>query len=89
VSDSPTVALLKERLAVLQPLQVDIVDDSHRHAGHAGAREGGHYQVTIVAAAFSGKNTLARHRLVHEAVGDLKRSGIHALVIHARAPEEV
>jgi BolA protein len=84
-----TVAFLRERLAALEPLSLDIVDDSHRHAGHAGAREGGHYQVAIVAAAFAGKGTMARHRLVYEAVGDLMRGRIHALVIHARAPDEV
>lgn len=83
------VDLLKERLAVLQPLRLDIVDDSHRHAGHAGAREGGHYQVAIVSAAFAGRNTMARHRLVYEAVGDLMRSRIHALAIQAKAPDEV
>jgi len=84
-----TVALLTERLAVLQPLRLDIVDDSHRHAGHAGAREGGHYRVAIVAAAFAGKNTVARHRLVYEAAGDLMRGRVHALAIDARAPDEV
>lgn len=84
-----TVARLTERLAALQPLQLDIVDDSHRHAGHAGAREGGHYRVAIVAAAFAGKNTVARHRLVYETAGDLMRGHIHALAIDARAPDEV
>lgn len=84
-----TVARLRERLAMLQPLQLDIVDDSHRHVGHAGAREGGHFQVHIVSAAFAGKNTVARHRLVYEAAGDLMRKGIHALAIHARTPDEV
>ena len=71
------------------PLRLEIVDDSHRHAGHAGALEGGHYDVTIVAPAFSGKSTMARHRLVYDAAGDLMRKGIHALSICARAPDEV
>ena len=84
-----TVALLRQRLQSLAPSQLDIVDDSHRHAGHAGALEGGHYDVTIVAPAFSGKSTLARHRLVYDAAGDLMRKGIHALSICARAPDEV
>lgn len=84
-----TVALLRQRLQSLAPSQLDIVDDSHRHAGHAGAREGGHYDVTIVAPAFSGKSTMARHRLVYDAAGDLMRKGIHALSICARAPDEV
>lgn len=84
-----TVALLRERLAVLDPERLDIEDDSHRHAGHAGAQGGGHYQLTIVAAVFAGKSTMARHRLVYEAAGDLMRSRIHALVIRAQAPDEV
>lgn len=84
-----TIALLRERLSVLQPERVEIEDDSHRHVGHAGARGGGHYTLNIVAAAFAGKNTMARHRLVYEAVGDLMRDRIHALVIQARTPDEV
>lgn len=84
-----TVALLAGRLETLAPLHLDIVDDSHRHAGHAGAKDGGHYQVSIVSAAFSGKATMARHRLVYEAVGDLMKGRIHALVINAQAPDEV
>jgi len=76
-------------LAVLQPQSLVIEDQSHRHAGHAGAREGGHYDLTIVAEAFTGKNTVARHRLVYDAVGDLKQSKIHALAIRALAPGEV
>lgn len=86
----PTVPdLIRERLAPLAPLRVEIEDDSARHAGHAGAREGGHYNVFIVAAAFAGKSTMARHRLVYATLGDLGRSGIHALSIRAKAPDEV
>lgn len=85
---SATVALLRQRLAVLVPLHLDIADDSHRHAGHAGARDGGHFTVDIVSAAFSGKSTLARHRLVYDAAGDLMHGRIHALAIRARSPEE-
>jgi len=83
------VELLRRQLAVLQPQSLVIEDQSHRHAGHAGAREGGHYDLTIVAEAFTGKNTVARHRLVYDAVGDLKQSKIHALAIRALAPGEV
>ena len=60
-----TVELLRRRLAVLQPLSMTIEDESHRHAGHAGARDGGHYKITIVAAAFIGQNTVRRHRAVY------------------------
>lgn len=87
--DSNTGQLLAARLNVLAPLSLEIEDESHRHAGHAGARDGGHLKVAIVAAVFSGKGTLARHRLVYDAAGDLMRGHIHALSIHARAPDEV
>jgi BolA protein len=73
----------------LAPLALEIRDDSHRHAGHAGARGGqGHYGVDIVSAAFAGKPPLARHRLVYAALGELMQTDIHALAIRARAPDE-
>lgn len=84
-----TVALLRERLAALAPQHLEVEDDSHLHAGHAGAREGGHYRLTIVAAAFAGQSIAARHRLVYAAVGDLMRGRIHALGINALSPDEV
>ena len=84
-----TVELLRQRLATLEPSSIDIEDESHLHAGHAGAREGGHYKITIVAAAFAGHNTVKRHRLIHDAVGDLMRGRIHALSIRAFSPDEV
>lgn len=80
---------IREKLAVLAPLQLDLIDESHLHAGHAGARSGGgHYRLAIVSAAFSGKNTVARHRLVYDALGDMMRKDIHALAIQARTPDE-
>jgi BolA protein len=82
-------ALLRERLAPLDLQQFELADDSHLHAGHAGAREGGHYRLRLVSAAFSGKNTVARHRQVFALVGDLMRLRIHALGIKALAPEEI
>jgi BolA protein len=84
-----TVELLRQRLQSLNPLSVVIEDESHRHAGHAGAREGGHYELLIIAEVFAGKNTVARHRLIYDAAGDLMRRGIHALSIRAFAPGEV
>lgn len=81
--------LLRERLAVLAPLTLDVVDDSRRHAGHAGAREGGHFALALVSPRFAGLNTMARHRLVYDALGDLKQCGIHALSIRAKAPDEL
>ncbi|NML24687.1 BolA family protein [Zoogloea dura] len=80
---------IRERLTPLAPQQLELIDDSHLHAGHAGARSGGgHYRLIIVSAAFSGKNTVTRHRLVYEALGDMMRNDIHALAIQARTPEE-
>lgn len=84
-----TIELLRQRLAVLEPESVTIHDESHLHAGHAGARDGGHYQLQIVAQAFAGKSTIARHRLIYDAAGDLMRGKIHALSIRAEVPGEV
>ncbi|MFO1392668.1 MAG: BolA family protein [Steroidobacteraceae bacterium] len=77
---------LKEALA---PRQLDIVDDSHHHAGHAGAADGrGHFSVLIVSDRFAGLGTLKRHRLVYDAVGNMMTTDIHALSIQAIAPGE-
>jgi BolA family transcriptional regulator, general stress-responsive regulator len=73
----------------LNPLSLDIMDDSASHAGHAGAREGGHFRVNVVAAAFRGHSQLERHRLVYAAVAPLMGQGVHALSIVARTPEEI
>lgn len=70
------------------PADIDIVDESAAHAGHAGAREGGHYRVRIVSSRFAGRPTLERHRLVYDAVASLMGRGVHALAIHALAPGE-
>ena len=79
---------LQDRLALLDPERVEVIDESHLHAGHRGAKEGGHYKITIVAKAFIGKSTMTRHRLVYNALGDLMQRGIHALSIKALAPGE-
>jgi BolA protein len=73
----------------LMPLSLEIIDDSAKHAGHAGAREGGHFRVVVVAAAFKGHSQLERHRLVYAAVAPLMGQGVHALSIVARAPDEL
>ncbi len=67
---------------------LEIHDDSHRHAGHAGAAGGGHFRVRIVSNAFHGKPPLARHRMVYAALGDAMKSAIHALTIDAAEPGE-
>ena len=85
VSAEEIDALLRE---ALQPASLEVLDDSHLHAGHAGAREGRHYTVTIEADAFAGLGRLGRHRLVYDALGPLGAAGIHALAIVARAPGE-
>ena len=72
----------------LQPLELSITDDSHLHAGHAGARAGGHYTVRIVSPAFEGLSRVARHRLVYDALQGLIQNGIHALAIQAHSPNE-
>jgi BolA protein len=85
------VEAIRSRLvAALAPDALDIEDESHRHAGHAGARDGrGHFRVRIVSAAFEGRNAIARHRAVYAALGDLMQTDIHALAIDARTPEEI
>jgi BolA protein len=73
----------------LSPVALEIIDDSAKHAGHAGAREGGHFRVALVAEAFRGRSQIERHRIVYCAVAGLMGSDIHALNILARTPEEV
>jgi BolA family transcriptional regulator, general stress-responsive regulator len=72
----------------LQPATVEVQDDSHLHAGHAGAREGRHFSVRVVCPAFDGLSRVARHRLVYDAARSLIAEGIHALAIDARTPAE-
>jgi len=87
----PVEAALRERLAALKPLRLDLRDESGQHAGHAGARPSGgsHWQLTIVSEAFRGKSAVARHRMVYEALGDLMKQDVHALRIEALAPEQL
>ena len=70
--------------AALHPTRLEIRDDSAQHIGHAGAREGGHFHVTIVAAAFEGVSRVERHRMVYAAAAELMGREIHALSIDAR-----
>ncbi|HEY1900198.1 MAG TPA: BolA family protein [Steroidobacteraceae bacterium] len=74
--------------ARLAPLSLVIRDDSAAHAGHAGAREGGHFSVVVVSDQFAGRTRMQRHQLVYAAVADLMRTDIHALSIEARTPQE-
>lgn len=80
---------MRERLAGLAPLSIEIIDDSHLHAGHAGARSGGgHYRLTLVSDQFQGKSKVARHQIIYGALGELMRTRIHALAINAMTGEE-
>jgi len=82
-------SLMRECLAELNPSRLEIVDDSAKHAGHAGAMSGGgHYRLLVVSAEFAGKSTIARHRLIYAALDELMRSKIHALSIQSLAPDE-
>ena len=72
--------------AALQPQALEVLDDSHLHAGHAGAREGRHFTVRVTSERFAGLSRVARHRLIYHALQVLIPSGIHALAIEARAP---
>jgi len=74
--------------AGLQPESLEVQDDSHLHAGHAGAREGRHFSVRVVSPRFAGVSRLGRHRLVYDALQDVIPRGVHALAIDARAPGE-
>jgi BolA protein len=88
----PSIKVAEIRLALereLTPLSLEIIDDSAKHAGHAGAREGGHFRVVLVAEAFRGRSQLERHRLVYAAVAPLMGQGVHALSIIARTPDEI
>ena len=81
---------IRQRLASLDPERIELVDDSERHRGHAGWRQGGgtHWQLVIVSPRFTGQSTLTRHRMVYRALGELMHDPIHALAITARAPDE-
>ena len=85
-----TVREMEQRLQALAPDNIEILDESGKHAGHAGAKGGGgHYELSIVSARFTGHPIVARHRMVYEALGDLMRKEIHALAIRALAPNEI
>jgi BolA protein len=83
------LAQIRLRLAILNPTLLEISDESHKHAGHAGARSGGgHFMLRMVSPQFTGKSTMNRHRMIYSALGDMMRAEIHALTIQAHAPED-
>jgi BolA protein len=82
---------IRKRLhQALEPVWLDVIDESHRHAGHAGSREGGetHFRVEVVSKAFAGKSRLDRHRLINGLLAEELKEGVHALAIVAKAPGE-
>lgn len=84
------VAGIHERLSqALESAEIEIIDESHLHAGHAGAASGaGHFNVSIVSSSFNDKSLIERHRLVYSAVDDMMKTEIHALSIDAKTPSE-
>lgn len=81
------VAMIRNRLeAAFAPQSLEIIDESHKHAGHASAGGGGHFIVKIVSNAFEGKSLVQRHRMVYDALDDLLRAEVHALSIQADTP---
>jgi BolA protein len=91
MDNSQRIQQIKQRLIEgLDAESVDVIDESHMHAGHAGAKTGmGHFNVTIIADAFAGKSLIERHRQVYEALGDMMQTDIHALSIKAYTPDEL
>ena len=91
MSAAPTAQQLQQRLQdVLAPTQLEVIDESHQHSGHAGANGSGfgtHFRVRIRAAVFTGKSPVARHRLVYDPLQDFMVQGLHALAIEAQVPQ--
>ncbi|WP_379655279.1 BolA family protein [Pseudoxanthomonas sp. UC19_8] len=90
MSEATRIERIRQALdACLAPTVLELEDESHRHAGHAGARDGrGHFKVRVVSEAFAGKLPLARHRLVYAALGPMMQTDIHAMSIVAQTPGE-
>jgi BolA protein len=83
-------ATIRDRLAQLEPISIELRDESGKHVGHEGARSGGsHFRLTVISHRFSGKNKLERHRMIYAALGTLMQREIHALAIDAQAPDEL
>lgn len=84
-----TAQIIRQTLeAALKPELIEIIDHSAAHAGHAGNRGGGHFNVTIVSSQFEGKSMVQRHQLIYQALGDMMKQEIHALGINALTPSE-
>jgi BolA protein len=90
MADPLTIDRIRERLRVLEPQAIEVIDDSALHAGHEGAKSGGgHYRLHLISARFHGLPRVARHRLVYDALDPLMRREVHALAMTLLAPDEV
>lgn len=82
------LAIRARLIAVFAPTELEVIDESHKHAGHPGARDGrGHFRVKIISPRFAGRKPIERHRMVYAALGSLMQTDIHALSVHAAATE--
>jgi len=81
--------LIRHALSVLTPLELDIQDESYLHEGHAGAKAGGHFIISLISPFFEGKTSVKRHQMIYTALGDLLKTDIHAISIQAKAPSEL
>jgi BolA family transcriptional regulator, general stress-responsive regulator len=93
--DARTTMDVRETIAeklttTFAPMSLKVVDESHQHAGHSGHRPGGetHFRIYMVAEVFRGKSRLERHRMINATLADELQAGVHALAIHAAAPDE-
>jgi BolA protein len=85
-----TLDRIEQKLAVLSPDSIELIDDSQKHAGHEGAKGGGgHFELIIVSPLFEGKSSQARHRMIHAALGEMLEREIHAISIKAYTPDEI
>ena len=90
MNNAARIERIRAALQPLQPSHLELTDESHKHAGHEGARDGrGHFALDIVSEAFAGLAPLARHRRIYQAMGEMMQTDIHALSILARTPAEV
>ena len=85
-----TIKTIKQKLTSLNPEKIEIIDESSKHIGHEGAKNGGgHFLLTIVSSNFDKKSTIERHRIIYDALGKMVGRDIHALSIKAYTPEEI
>jgi BolA protein len=83
------IIMIKEGLAILKPLEIEIEDEGHLHVGHAGAKSGGHFKLYIVSECFNDMSQINRHKLIYSTLSELMKTDIHALSIYAKSPKEL